>query len=117
MNDQGLTDLKADSADEVITSHNVTVSPSREILKHSDDKVNEQQHGEHIISNSGYASRNNFGSGACVNDYLNDCNNDTEFMIDENARSFESVIDEGNESTTDMDASSMSFSRINFVGK
>lgn len=103
---QSVNDLHPDTSSLI---HSPTTADS---FKLSNSDVN-----AHIIAkklacetlDSGYASRNNFGCNAsqCVNDSV--CDSKAEFSFDENARL---SFDEVNDSTYDMDTSTMSCREI-----
>lgn len=105
--------VKYSNADSEVNSS----SPISDFLKDSGNKVSEQMISNRLnnkTSDSDYASRDNFGLKAplSVNDLIYD--SESEFLIDENTRLSFGSIHEGNESTIDIDMSSMTFSKDNF---
>lgn len=111
---QSVNDLQTDSE---IAFTRLAFSPTADLIKHS------REVSEHIISNklineasdSDYSRINEIVSKAplCVNDLI--CrHSESEFLIDENTRLSFGAMNEINDSTIDMDTSTLSFSRENF---
>lgn len=103
MNHLSTSDLNSDSG--------IVSTPSPVIIL-----LNEETNSNKLMndaSESGYATRDNFGLRSPVNVNDTESNSDLEFLFDEHTR-FSFGPNNANESTTDMDTSDVAFCRADF---